>query len=446
MTKRLFLSLIAATFVLTSFVLTDNDYDLNKKYSAEQLKTDLKFMYDTLIRYHPRLYEFTPKKQMDKLFDSLTSNMTPMTEVEFRWYVTPLIASIHCSHTGIGSSAPFRQNFRRFYKAPPFKLYFDEKKAFIRLNFSDNNELSPGTEVLSINGTSSVEIINNFLARTTQEGIHKSAQYWKMNDINTTIFNGLRDYYKTEIFKVTIVDKNKSQKTVEVNAILFPDYLNLISSNTVPRNHKLSLLADGKVGLIDFPMFQFPNDSIRDAFFPSVFKELKIKKVSNLIIDLRGNGGGPGPIAGKFLQYLMPETFTYYNPKSVGQDFAKFKKPIAVEPDRYKGNIYFLIDGGCLSSCGHFLSMVKYHKLGKLIGEESTAGFSCNSIGVPVQMPNTQIDFLVPVTTYETNVKGLKRADGIPPDYEVKTKLADIIAKKEPVLDYALNLIKTNKK
>lgn len=436
---RIFLAL---TCVLWIFSCTNQADYWNKKFSPDQLKEDLKFTYDVLKQNHPRLYEFTAKKEMDVLFDSLYSSITSdMNENEFSYFVSPLVTRVHCGHTWLDTSPTWKKNSSKNCICPPFKLFYEDGKAYILLNFSENKELPPGTELISVNEVPVSQIINNYLLRTTSEGVHKSAQYWLMNHWNTSLFKGYRDYYKTENYKLKIRTKEKAEKTIVVHAIKHDDYQKLIRQSVVARKHQTIFLKEGSLAYMDFPSFVFPKNLNSESFFSSTFKSLKDKNTKNLIIDMRGNAGGPGEVSGSFLQYLMRDTFTYYNPNSTGKGYAEFKKPIEVFNDRYHGNIYFLIDGGCYSSCGHFLSMVKYYKLGKLIGETSSSGFSCNSNGVPFQLPNTQMDLYCSLAIFETNVDDVKRADGIPPDYEVKTTLQDIIKKKDPVRDYALKLI-----
>lgn len=369
-----------------------------------------------------------------------------MTENDFIYFVTPLITSVHCGHTWIDTSPTWKENFAKNYICPPFKLFYEDRKAYVRLNFSGNKELSPGTEIISINEIPISEIINNYLSRITSEGIHESAQYWIMNYIHTSLFRGYRDYYKTKNYRLKIITAEKKERVIDIQAIKYENYEKLIQKNIIDRKYQLTYLKGGSLAYLDFPSFAFPTDIKSESFFSSTFKSLKEKGTKNLIIDLRGNAGGPGEIAGNFLQYLMRDTFTYYNPNRSGKGHTELKKPIAVLDNRYTGNLYFLIDGGCYSTCGHFLSMVKYYNLGELIGEKSSSGFSCNSNGVPYRLPNTEIDFFCSSKIVETNVNGFNRADGISPDYEVKTTFQDVINKKDPVLSYAIKLIATNKK
>lgn len=425
----------------------DGNYSIEQRYSIKQLKDDFKCFRDTLEKYHPRLYEFTNKPQMDKLFDSLYNGINKeMNEIEFRYYLMPVIGKIHCSHTGVGGSQNFSKTFQEHYKCPPFKLFYEGQKAYILYNFSGNPEFIEGTEVISLNAIPVKTIIDNFLRTTTLEGVHEVAQYWKMNETQTTLFNGMPDYYKQSNYTVELKGKSGKVSKVTVPSIKWGDYQKYLRERNSPKNHNIKFLDSLNTAILTFPQFQFPIDTMYQKYIPSVFKMLKDKKTKNLIIDLRGNGGGPGFVAGSLLMHLLKDKFIYYDSTTTtGNGFDEFKRYVDVAPNAFSGNLYCLMDEGCLSSSGHFLSMIKFHKRGLLIGGLCTAGYSCNGNGVPFPLPNSKVVLYCPVAYWNTKTSGFSRAEGIKPDVEIRPTLSDILNKRDTELSFALEQIKKNK-
>ncbi len=424
-----------------SFKSKSSSNSVDKKYSIVQLKGDFQFFKETLQKNHPRLYEFTSKKELDRTFDSLYANISnEMTGLEFRYLLLPIIAKIHCCHTDLQSSEEINAEFPAIAKLPPFKLYYKDNRAFIRYNFSSNNSLTLGSEVISLNDIPITTITNNYLQRVSLEGIHKTAVYYKLNFYGATLYSGMPNYFKNETYKIELLNSDKTKKVIKVDAISFKDYWAHMADKKNDK-HEFKKL-DENTALLKYPSFNYPNDSLRDNFIPNIFKTLKTQKTKNLIIDLRGNSGGPGENSAEFIKYLMKKEFIYY---STGNGYEEYKKLIPLPKDTFNGKIYCLIDGGCFSSTGHFLSLIKYYNLGILIGDECSSTFSCNSNGTPFILPNTKLVLFCPQGIYETAVKGFERAKGIPPDYEVETPLSDLIAGNDTVLKYTLKLINDKK-
>jgi hypothetical protein len=447
MKKAYTIALLSAILIISSFkLMNDDSYSIEKKYSVKQLKEDFICFRDTLKKYHPRLYEFTDQSHMNKLFDSLYNGINKeMNEIEFRYYLMPVIGKIHCSHTGIGGSQNFSQSFQKFYKCPPFKLYYEGKKAFILYNFSGNPAFAEGTEVVSLNNTPVKTIIDNFLTTTTLEGVHEVAQYWKMNETQTTLFNGMPNYYKQNNYSVELKNASGKISKTTIPSIKWDDYQKYLRERNNPKNHNIKFLDSLDVAILTFPQFQFPIDSMYQHYIPAVFKMLHDKKTKNLIIDLRGNGGGPGFVAGNLLMHLLKDKFIYYDSTTTtGKGFEEFHRYVDIAPNAFSGNLYCLMDEGCLSSSGHFLSMIKYHKRGMLIGGLCTAGYSCNGNGVPFPLPNSKVVLYCPVAFWNTKTNGFTRAEGIKPDFEIRPNLFDLINKKDPALSFAMQQIRKN--
>jgi hypothetical protein len=158
-----------------------------------------------------------------------------------------------------------------------------------------------------------------------------------------------------------------------------------------------------------------------------IFSQLKSQSVGSLMLDLRGNPGGHPIFAAQLLSYLVDEDFTYFKRNPKATEFEPLYMPMHPDPNRFKGNLYVLVDGGCLSTTGHLISLIKYHTDARFIGEEPGSTFICNDYSIRVSLPHTGIEANIPRLTFETAVEGFQQGNPFPLDYPVQFSIADIV-------------------
>jgi hypothetical protein len=438
--------LIVIFLALTSFLYkTKGPYDFNKKYTVVQLRADFISLRNILEQKHPRLYEYTPKKEFDHFLDSLYRSInSKMTEREFQFFLLPVIGKAHCSHTKLMPSRYLLNHMNDYCKAPPFKLYFTADKAWLQNNYSMDTSIQPGAEVLSVNNILIGEIRKNFLARIPREGLNETFIYNRINTgiwLNTGLyglFPGLCDYPVIDTYKLSFKNPGSTiEKQVTLAAITYKDYSSLIASDHKKEYsfYRLDSLHTAVLTVSSF--LHSDEDNVFINFIDSVFTVLSSNKIQDLVVDLRGNIGGIPEGAVKLLSCLMQKEFIYY---SQGNGYDEYKVPIPLAKNRFTGKVSFLADGACRSTTGHFLAMAKYYHIGPIIGEEACSSYSCNDNGEPHTLPNTKLILQCPESTYSVAVSGLKRGKGIMPDYTVIPAVGDVISGKDTVLQFALKL------
>ncbi len=423
-------------------------YNFNKKYTTEQLRQDFLFLRHTLESKHPRLYEYTPKKQFNVVLDSLFGAIKDaMTEREFHYFLLPVIGKVHCAHTKMMSSQYLLDHINDYCKAPPFLVYFDVKKAYLASNFSTDTSIHPGAELLSVNKIPVSEIRNGFLARMPQEGRNTTFIYNRINTgvwLNNGLFGlfpGLCDYPVTDTYQIAyIIPGSKAVKTSRVASIAYNDYQPVIFYKE-KKKYGFYVNESTHTGILTIATFLVQDEF--STFADSVFKVLDSTRIPNLIIDLRGNVGGLPEPSAELLTHLMPKDFVYFKEVNGYDDYKRLLHPAV---NRFKGKLIFLIDGACRSTTGHFLALAKYYKIGTMIGEETCSSWSCNDNGSAYTLPNTKLIFQCPASTATVAVGGMKRGRGIMPDYVVKPTIKDIVEGKDVVMQYAFKLIATGKK
>ena len=184
---------------------------------------------------------------------------------------------------------------------------------------------------------------------------------------------------------------------------------------------------------------QIKRNKIFFSFIDKAFHKIKQGNIKNLIIDLRGNGGGDPFCASYLLSYIEKEPYIYFS-KPYGK-YTELSKPIKLAKNHFRGDLFFIIDGSNFSTTGHFCSILKYHNLGTFIGTETGGTYTCNAAVRRLQLKNTRIILKIATKSFAAAVNGFPKDRGIIPHHIVKTSIEDFKNNKDRVLDYTLKLI-----
>ena len=418
---------------------------LEKTYSVDKLKYDLNFL-EEKMRTHPQLYLYTSKEEFDIMFDEAASSITSeMTEDGFFRMIAPIIAKINCSHTGIRFSDNFNYALNQQKYLIPLYVKFIDDKAYVINNFSANPDVKKGMQLLSVNGISSTEIKEKLLNSVPTDAINPEASIY---EINTNFAFVYSLYIGNDVtFDVEFFGQDGNTMTTELTAMnmqeydetLVNAYPDLMPSGPIPI--QIEIDKSKSTAMLRVFAFWAPDPHLYIDFLEKNFKELKEEKIKNLIIDVRGNQGGYPYYAAELLTYIMDEPFPYFILPTEKGEFDLLYEALEKKEDAFSGNIFVLIDGGCLSTSGHFLSLVKYHNLATLVGETSGATFYCNDNSMQEKLPYTGINLKLAQTTFQTAVSGFDKGEVLQPDYEVAPTLEDLLDKKDAVLKYTYQLI-----
>src|SRR6218665_2553851 len=165
-----------------------NNLLLEKKIPAAQLRKDIDFAYGKLKRFHPELYWYISKENLDHKFDSLkTSIDQPMTPNEFYFQFSPIIASINEGHLRLKAlhrryTKAEQKDFKN--KRPLFALMdyqVLDDRLFVKENKENIKDIKPGTEILKINGENVSDLIKKYKKLYSSDGKNKTFQKYFMN-------------------------------------------------------------------------------------------------------------------------------------------------------------------------------------------------------------------------------------------------------------------------
>lgn len=458
-----------------------------QKFSANEIKEDFKYLYETLESSSYDLFIYTPKSVFDKEYEAINNSITDslsLFEISRLFQAFVALADIqHCSiDFPLSDYQYFYQNGGRFF---PFEVAFIDDKPTVALDYTENPKITVGDQLISVGEVPIHIILDKMYTYMSGEndyvrkGMIESGSFWDKywfayGDFSDTI--------------VRVKKRNGDINTVKVTGVLLSDYIEYIDNHPDPHavtNPIREIKFIKKVAYLQPGPFFNTNsetDSVSEyaihkrdefnAFIDSAFLEISKRNTRGLIIDIRGNPGGSDNFSNYMMAYFADRPFSIASKISmrtsqVTKDYwkdldipeaADMKKQImALEngtrftPDldetkprkdtlHYNGNVYLLIDRFTYSMAMAVASIVQDYSFGVLIGEETSAvPSSCASMH-DFLLPNTKIKTYYP-KAFGIRPNGDASSHGVVPDFYVEQ---DIFTVTDEVLDYTLNMINSN--
>jgi len=213
------------------------------------------------------------------------------------------------------------------------------------------------------------------------------------------------------------------------------------ASCTIRLYIRIQLDPDNDVAVLTLRSFNYyRNDfEVYREFLDSSMQKIFTSNINNLIIDIRGNGGGSPECANHLLRYISSSPYQYFHNQNIG--YPELKKEILPSGKNYKGKSYMIIDGGCGSTSGHLASLVKYYKPAILVGETSGATYKCHDNSTNIALPNTRLNLHIARNTFKTAVTGMSVSTGVIPDIIIEKSLDDWIYETDSVMDSLYQII-----
>ena len=430
------------TFSCKSQNKNSEESQFKRVFPKTEYLADINELSKTLTTNHPFPYQYTSEKEFWDRVNKIKKQITNKTTLpEFIWYCSEIVASIGCSHTTLGA---FLQESKLLpaEKLFPLELRLINGKMYVTNSLVNNEKVDLGSELISINGISINEISKDIFKHISADGeIDRTSK--------KKYFNFFSPYYIA--YSLRFPEKYEIQLKNEKSKI----HLNQLKEYEFSWDGKsgysnrfcddilcFKIMKSENLAILTMRTFFYEGEDLYNYrnLITESFKKIKKDEISNLIVDLRGNGGGQSFNGAYLLRYLVSEQFTYFvKGTPTGEESMNPMNPFE---NAFTGNIYILQDAGCGSTTGHFLSLIKYNKLAILIGEESGGTYLCNDGSRTLELKNTRISCRIARVTFTTTAKNLPRERGVIPDKIVVQNINDYVNNKDTVLNYTLNLIK----
>jgi len=412
----------------------------SKVFTTKEYRDDLDQLGKTLLKVHPNALKFISEKDFWKVVERKKSLITDRTTFgEFSWHCNEIIASVHCSHTDMGRFY-FENEMLPIGLRFPLIIRLVDKQLYVIDPLNNTGKVSTKDEILSINGVAVSKLIDDIYPYITSQGYIQTTKRHVFN-MNSSI---LIPYALGFPESYTLVLKGKDT----------PVILNKQESKAIPRRNPifrcndglcLEFLDDKKTAVMSITTFNYYPFNDLDVFIAFIDKsmaEIQSKGIKNLIIDVRWNGGGSQYASIHLLRYLAQKPFVYYSKAAFEGKTEKIEGEKSYSPydNRYKGKLYFMIDGLGNSTTGHFMSLVKVLNLGTIVGEELGSNQFCSAGQKVCRLRNTKLEFNVADNTHVSTATSLPDETGILPDHYVAQSIDDFLKGTDTVKEFTIQL------
>src|SRR6185312_2533509 len=339
MKKVLSLTYYVTTLILCSCGASRKDFRPDHKYSPAELQKDYQVFRGTLEAWHPSLYWYTPRDTMNYYFDRGYAELKDsMTEPEFRKVLSFVIAKVRCGHTSVGTSKSYAAylDTARLRQFPLILKFWSDTMAVIgNLNRGDSI-LKRGTLIYSIDGRSARQLTDTMFRYIVTDGynltgkyqylssgLHFSSWYKDLFGLDSSYRIRYRDTAGVEReTRIPIYDPSKDTVRRSLGHELMPGTAQKrpgTPGRTRPHGRRRrkareliflrSLQLDSASPTAFLTLNTFERGYHLKSFFRHTFRTLKEKKVRNLVIDVRTNGGGDAGISTMLTRYLTDRKF-----------------------------------------------------------------------------------------------------------------------------------------
>lgn len=464
-----------------------------KTLSSEQVLEDYTIFKEILTTGHPSLYEYTSQLTWDSIFSSFEQKEIRdiKTSNDLFKSISSVADNVKDGHLNIlhPKIDTLPAMFPLLLKIIGGKFYTD----------TDDFGIPLGSEIMSIDSNTTQTILKDLSSYAPSDGYNLTKKHLQIEKEF-----GILHYYEygsKESYSVEFVNADGQVKAIEIEPKSFESigkrYPNR-NSHFARYHQNTNRVEYFKTRIAKKWPFVYYINSINTAVLTvnsfglepqefkskliDLFKEIKAKKVKNLIIDIRQNIGGYRINAINLYSFLANEPFKQRISESVMtsvlphekyiahtmSDYTKFFKMyfdsakkegeswILTEDHAhaemipykktFKGKIYVLIGGNTFSAASAFALSAKNDNNITLIGEETGGGyyFHTAQYSALYELPNSKIMARIPFVKIDKYVldNSVPKGSGILPDIEIPLTIESLIEGKDNQLDYVVKRIR----
>lgn len=455
-------------FVLASGCAVSKNFNPATKYAPDALQKDYAIFQDILEHEHPGLYWYATKDSIDAAFAEGRNRLRDsLTETGFRTVLSYVIAHVHCGHTSVAPSKQWSRAVDSLRRQPfPLILKIWPDTAIVTANLNQRDSVvRRGAVLLSIEGRPMQQIIDSLFQYLPADGYNLTHKYQTLSNrgtfgaVYTAVFGAKRHY------NISFCDTSGTVRSATVTLFQPRDTTKRKAPPPKPagpsrrerkkleRMATRSLRFDTAFNLAVMDLNSFTKDARLHHFFKSAFKKLRKHQAQNLVIDLRGNGGGSVSNSNLLAKYLVQKPFkvadslyavtrhsrygkyqqdriwntlfllTMTRKKGDGHYHFRYFEKHYFKPkqhNHFDGTVYILTGGNTFSASTLFIQSVKAQANVIVVGEETGGGaYGNNAWLIPdVTLPHTRVRFRLPLLRLVIDTSATK-GQGVLPEVPV---------------------------
>ena len=488
---------LLSVMVLGSCSVSKSSFTPSKKYSPGQLNKDYAIFRGALEESHPGIYWYTPKDEMDSYFDWGKSQINDsLNEEDFRKVLSYVISKINCGHTVTRSSKAF-MNYRDTSNNRIFPLSLKiwpgnaEDTATVAANlFRKDTILTRGVVVRKIDNQPIETIIDTLCQYISSDGHNMTHKFQSLSNRGgfgaafTSIYgqkeNYFIDYLGNDGIEKSATIASYNPRTDTVNRIAISRF-----AKTTRAERKKQIMRATRSLRIDpvnnaafMDLGSFGRSLKLKSFFRSSFKEMEHKEIKNLVVDVRGNGGGSVTNSTYLTKFIVDRKFKVADSLYANTRNSRYKKYIEgyffnrffmlfvtakkkdgkyhfgyferhyfhpKKKNHFDGNVYILTGGNSFSATTLFTQTVKPQDNVFVVGEETGGGAYGNTAWLipDLTLPETGIRFRLPLFRLVIDKDIPKDGHGVQPEVIAMPTTEAIRRGADYKMDKVMELIKS---
>jgi len=439
------------------------------RFSAEEVRGDLRYLYTTLEGTHVDLFVNIPRKRFDEVLrsmsDGLTDSLSYIEAHRLFQQFTSLSGLAHCN-----AGYPFERAYGPFIAAGgslfPLDVRVEDRRMWVDRNHVPGSSIKAADEVITIDGVPVAQKLDPVYAYLSGEN-----EQFKNTLIDLLSFPRIWWLLRGPVDHVAVGVRRPDGTVISEHmpAVSAAAYEEQAAQAPSVFNSERSFSFMGSVAYLRPGPFEGrpDNDStgVLDLipFIDSCFAAIKANGTDRLLIDLRGNAGGANTYSDAIVAWFADRPFWFCSKFVVRTsaitkrawtdvtdpdlqplrdlilnhaDGELFEAPIGScapkpAPLRFKGKVFVLVDRYSYSNAVTTAAMIQDYGFGELVGEPTA--------DVPTTYAAVH-DFRLPITSavitypkaYMVRPNGDRSLDVVTPDH--------LVPHGEDALRFALRL------